>query len=65
MYTSFEAKNFRGFEDLAISELGRVNLIAGVNNIGKTALLEALFIHCGAYNPVLALNVNALRGIGK
>lgn len=63
MFTSFEAKNFRGFEDLLISELGRVNLIAGVNNIGKTALLEALFIHCGAYNPDLALKVNAFRGI--
>ena len=41
MYTSFETKNFRVFEDLTINELGRVNLIAGMNNIGKTALLRS------------------------
>jgi len=40
-----------------------VNLIAGKNNVGKTALLEALFIHCGAWNPELALQINAFRGI--
>ena len=65
MFTSFEAKNFRGFRDLVISDLSRVNLIAGMNNVGKTALLEALFIHSGAYNPELALTVNAFRGIGE
>jgi hypothetical protein len=63
MYTSFEVKNFRGFKDLTIKGFERINLIAGVNNIGKTALLEALFLHCGAYNPDLALKVNAFRGI--
>jgi AAA15 family ATPase/GTPase len=40
MYQSFQAKNFRCFEDLKIRDLARVNLIAGLNNIGKTALLE-------------------------
>ena len=63
MFTSFEAKNFRGFRDLVISELSRVNLIAGMNNVGKTSLLEALFVHCGAYNPELALTINSIRGI--
>jgi hypothetical protein len=63
MYTSFEVKNFRGFKDLSIKGLERINLIAGVNNIGKTALLEALFLHCGAYNLQLVLNINAFRGI--
>jgi hypothetical protein len=46
-----------------MTNLERVNLIAGVNNVGKTALLEALFLHCGGYNPALVLNVNAFRGI--
>jgi len=63
MYTSFEVKNFRGFKDLTIKGLERINLIAGVNNIGKTALLEALFLHCGAYNLQLVLNINVFRGI--
>jgi len=63
MYQSFQAKNFRCFRDLVISTLERVNLIVGKNNVGKTALLEALFIHCGAYNPELTLRINAFRGI--
>src|SRR3972149_4582212 len=63
MYNSFEVRNFRCFSKLQISDLKRVNLITGVNNIGKTALLEALFLHCGADNPSLALRVNSIRGI--
>jgi predicted ATPase len=63
MYRSFAVKNFRCFHNLVISDLERVNLIAGRNNVGKTALLEALFIHCGTYNPELALRINAFRGI--
>lgn len=63
MYQSFEVSNFRCFRKLTLADLERVNLIAGVNNVGKTALLEALFLHCGAYNPALALKVNAFRGI--
>jgi len=63
MYKLFEIKNFRCFEQLTIESLKRVNLIAGVNNVGKTALLEALFLHCGATNPELTLRINAFRGI--
>ncbi|GIL14010.1 MAG: hypothetical protein BroJett038_27300 [Chloroflexota bacterium] len=63
MYTVFHIKNFRCFDDLVLDDLARVNLLAGKNNVGKTALLEALFLHCGAYNPALTLNLNAFRGI--
>jgi len=63
MYQSFEIKDFRCFHKLTISDLERVNLIAGTNNVGKTALLEALFLHCGAYNPELIIKINAWRGI--
>lgn len=62
MYKSFSVKNFRGFEDLQVEPLGRVNLIAGKNNVGKTALLEALFIHSGM-NPELAGRMNIWREI--
>jgi len=49
MYQSFHVKNFRCFDDLQLNDLARVNLIAGKNNTGKTSLLEALFLHAGAY----------------
>jgi AAA15 family ATPase/GTPase len=42
--------------------MARINLIAGMNGSGKTALLEALFIHSGI-NPELAIRVNVFRGI--
>jgi hypothetical protein len=41
---SFEVSNFKLFEHLKLEELGRVNLIVGANNTGKTALLEALYL---------------------
>lgn len=63
MYNSFNIRNFRCFENFFINELDRINLIVGKNNVGKTALLEAIFLHCGAYNPELAFRVNAFRGI--
>ena len=42
MYTSFSIENFRLFDQLTVEPLARVNLIAGQNNAGKTALLEAI-----------------------
>jgi len=63
MYKSFKVRNFRCFRELELNELELVNLIAGVNNVGKTALLEAIFLHCGTYNPELVLRINAFRGI--
>lgn len=63
MYKSFSISNFRCFDELNVSELKRVNLFAGANNVGKTALLEAIFIHCGAYNSRLVLLVDDIRGI--
>lgn len=44
MLTSLELKNFRGFRDLKIAPLKRLNLITGKNDTGKTSVLEALRI---------------------
>ena len=63
MYRSFEIKNFRGLENLNIEGLGRINLITGKNNVGKTALLEALWIHHGAVIPELGSRVDTFRGL--
>ncbi len=63
MYRTFAARNIRCIGELKFQDLARINLIAGTNGVGKTTLLEALFLHCGAYNPELALRVNAFRGI--
>ena len=63
MYTSFSIENFRCIKDLTIEPLARVNLIAGKNNMGKTALLEALWMHSGPNLPDLGLRLAGFRGI--
>lgn len=63
MYEDFTIENFRSFSSLQLNDLASVNLIAGKNNVGKTALLEALFIHAGMWNPELVLRINSFRGI--
>lgn len=63
MYTSFSIKNFRCFENMTIKPLARVNLICGENNTGKTALLEALWLHSGPNLPDLGLRLLGFRGI--
>lgn len=63
MYKSFTIRNFRCFQELSMEPLGRVNLIAGTNNVGKTALLEALFLYCRPTNPDMARRLNFFRGI--
>ncbi len=54
MYTSFTIENFRGFEHLELTDLKRVNLIAGKNNVGKTSLLEAIYVHYGRIDGLLS-----------
>lgn len=63
MYKTFKVRNFRGLRNLDIDSLERVNLIAGKNNVGKTALLEALFLHSGPNIPGLIVAVNDFRGL--
>ncbi|MDR1279626.1 MAG: AAA family ATPase [Opitutaceae bacterium] len=44
MYSELEITHFRAFSHLTIKPLRRVNLIAGDNNIGKTGILEAIWL---------------------
>ena len=44
MIEDIEINNFRCFDRLKVSRCKRVNLISGKNNVGKTALLEAIFL---------------------
>lgn len=63
MYKSFAVKNFRNFSNILIENMRRINLIIGKNNAGKTAFLEALFLHIGSMNPLLTASITQFRGI--
>ncbi len=45
LLNSLEIHRFRAFQYLSIEQLGRVNLIVGKNNVGKSCLLEALQLY--------------------
>lgn len=59
----FEIKNFRTFKRIRLDGLRSVNLVAGQNNVGKTALLEALWQFSGADQPDVGLRIDQFRGI--
>ncbi|MGU3401351.1 AAA family ATPase [Brucellaceae bacterium D45D] len=42
---SLRINGFRGFRDLTIDHLGRVNLFVGKNNSGKTSIIEAVQLY--------------------
>ncbi|OJT17427.1 hypothetical protein BO221_45790 [Archangium sp. Cb G35] len=42
----------RGLQDVELTGLGRVNLLVGGNDSGKTSVLEALSLYCNPLNPV-------------
>ena len=56
-------RNFKCFEKLTIPELGRITLIGGRNNVGKTALLEATFLFLDRYHADMILRQYGWRGI--
>lgn len=62
-FDSVSVNGFRGFADLTVAELARVNLITGANNVGKTAFLESIFLLLGAHNPDVPLRLNHFRGM--
>lgn len=64
MISKFSIKGFKGFEQLDIPRLSRVALVGGRNNVGKTSVLEALFMFHDRFNPEMILRQFAWRGVG-
>jgi AAA15 family ATPase/GTPase len=46
MLRSLRIENFRCFQTFELQQLGRVNLLVGTNNSGKTSILEAVQLFC-------------------
>jgi AAA15 family ATPase/GTPase len=50
MLKSVKIENFRGFKSFELQQLGRINLLVGENNSGKTSILEAVQLLCSRTN---------------
>lgn len=62
MFTYFHIERFRGIPQLDIVGVRPVTLLVGKNNTGKTSVLEAIFLLCGATSPINTVRIGQLRG---
>lgn len=60
-FRNLTIKGFRGIKELTIPQLGRVNLITGKNNTGKSSVLEALRLFANNADTSVILNILELR----
>lgn len=58
---SFYLENFRIFDQLEVKRLGRINLIVGRNNVGKSAFLEAVYIYATRADSVVLMELARAR----
>ncbi|AQQ72508.1 putative ATPase [Limihaloglobus sulfuriphilus] len=65
MITQCCIKNYKCFEDFCISDLKRLNLISGKNNVGKSCLLEAIFLSEDFGNTDAIARHSIARGLEK
>lgn len=63
MIRSVTIKGYRGLEHFEMDKLGRINLLVGKNNSGKSSVLEALYL-LGSGGSTRALS-RILRGRGE
>jgi len=65
MITEAVIKNFKCFKQLTLPDLGRITIVGGKNNVGKTALLESLFLFFDRSSPNMILRQYGWRGLGR
>lgn len=56
-----EIKNFRGLKALTLNNLCPITVFLGENSVGKSTVLETLFMATGPSNPFMSLRITSLR----
>ncbi|MFH1740352.1 MAG: ATP-binding protein, partial [bacterium] len=51
LFDNLEIRQFRAFDYIKIDQLGHINLFLGKNNVGKSTLLEALWLYAKLGSP--------------
>lgn len=63
MISSFEINNFKLFQSFKVDGLARMTILGGPNGVGKSSLLEAIFVHHDRFNPEMSLRHMGWRGL--
>ena len=63
--SDFKVRHYRGIDGLDLPNLTSANLITGSNGVGKTALLEAMWLFTGRYNSPLLWNAHVQRSLDQ
>ena len=63
MITNLNIENFRGIQKLSIKEMRRLVLLSGNNNVGKSSVLEAVFLMMDHLSPDSFSRMNGFRGL--
>ncbi len=62
MYSSIRIQGYRGLKSFQMRGLGRVNLLVGTNNCGKTSILESIQLLRSTGNPYVLSSIAGRRG---
>lgn len=62
MYSSLQIRGYRGLNAFGLNRLGRVNLLVGTNNSGKTSILECIELLRAAGSPSVFTSILGRRG---
>lgn len=62
MIESLQVEGFRAFQNFSLSGLGRINLIVGENNSGKTSVLEAVQLVASRGDLLALSSITQRRG---
>ena len=60
-YSSVLIRGYRGLADLELNELRTFNVLLGANDVGKTSVLEAVFLLSNLADPRLSVRVQNWR----
>ena len=62
MYSSIHIRGYRGLDSFRMRGLGRVNLLVGTNNCGKTSILECIELLRSTSHPNVLSSILQRRG---
>ena len=63
MFNKIKIENFRGIKDLIIEPLNKINIFVGDNMVGKTAILDSLFIAINLPDDIKSYIESVIHGL--